>query len=234
MNDTAGALQSSIGKKFLMAVSGIGLVVFVLMHMAGNLQMFIGQDAMNTYAVTLRKMPLLLWTARLGILLFFVIHIIDGIRLKLKNRAARPVAYVANNTVQASLASRTMMWTGIFILGFLIYHLLHFTLGVTDPSSFAANLPLDSAGRADVYTMVVLGFSNVFVSGLYISVMILLSFHLRHGASSFFQSLGWSEARWYKVTRRIGPIISFIIIAGFIAVPLGVLLNVIRLPEGGM
>lgn len=118
MSELSAAVKSSLGSKVIMALTGLGLILFVIIHMAGNLQMFVGQDAMNSYAVTLRKVPLLLWVARLGVIGFFVFHVIDGIRLKLKNRAARPVAYVSQNTVKATLASRTMVISGLIILTF--------------------------------------------------------------------------------------------------------------------
>jgi succinate dehydrogenase / fumarate reductase cytochrome b subunit len=231
MNELSGAVKSSVGMKFIMAISGIALVVFVIGHMAGNVQMFIGQDAMNSYAVTLRKMPALLWAVRLGLFLFFAIHVYLGIKLKLENLAARPVRYSRKDTVQASLASRTMMISGSIVLGFLVYHLLHFTLGKTNPDHFHY---VDAQGRHDVYSMVVLGFQNVFISGFYIAIMLLLSFHLRHGASSFFQSLGINNPAFNGFIKRFGPVVAFIVVAGFIAVPVGVLLGIIKLPEGGM
>jgi len=231
MNDLPSMVNSSVGMKAIMAVTGVGLVLFVILHMAGNVQMFVGQEAMNSYAVALRKVPVLLWFARLALIAFFAFHIVIGIRLKLQNRAARPVRYVRSDTVQASLASRTNVITGLVVLGFLLYHLLHFTFGVTNPEHAHH---LDALGRHDVYRMVVLSFQNLFISGLYIVVMLFLSFHLRHGASSFFQSLGINHPRFKAFIERFGPVVSFIVVAGFIAVPLGVLLKIIKLPEGGM
>lgn len=229
MSNRSAVLTSSIGSKVVMALSGAGLVLFVIVHMAGNLQMFVGQEAMNNYGVALRKFGPLLWVIRFGLLGIFLAHAVYAIRLKLQNRAARPVPYVAKNTVQATLASRTMVISGLIVLAFVVYHLLHFTLGVTDPRNFQL---ADAQGRHDIYNMVVRGFQNVFVSGFYILAMVLLFSHLSHGASSFFQSLGWNHPRFSTVIKKIGPAVAWLVCLGFISVPLGVLLGIIK-PVGG-
>jgi succinate dehydrogenase / fumarate reductase cytochrome b subunit len=126
---------SSLGGKYLMALTGLGLIGFVLIHMLGNLQIFLGPEALNSYAHALKSKPALLWTARLGLLTIFVAHVFMGLRLTALNRAARPVRYVCEDTVQASWASRNMMLTGLVILAFIIYHLAHFTFGVVKPAS---------------------------------------------------------------------------------------------------
>jgi succinate dehydrogenase / fumarate reductase cytochrome b subunit len=225
MSEVSAAVKSSIGSKVIMALTGLGLILFVIVHMAGNLQMFAGQEAMNNYAVALRKVPLLLWIARLGIIGFFVFHVFDGLRLKLKNRAARPVAYVSKNTVKATLASRTMAISGAIILAFLVYHLLHFTLGVTHPEHFALK---DAQGRQDVFNMVVYGFQNALVSGGYILAMVLLFAHLSHGAASWLQSLGWNHPKINGIVKIAAPAITWLVCLGFISVPLGVLLGIIE------
>lgn len=229
MNEKPAVLTSSIGSKILMALTGLALVLFILVHMAGNLQMFSGQDAMNNYGITLRKFGPLLWAVRLGLLAVALAHVIMSIRLWLQNRAARPSAYAFKNTVQASLASRTMIISGLIILGFLVYHLLHFTLGVTHPDDFALH---DAQGRHDIYNMVVHGFQNPLVSGFYILAMVLLFSHLSHGASSFFQSLGWNPPRLNNFIKKFGPVVAWLICLGFVSVPLGVLLGIIKLAGG--
>ncbi len=230
MSQFTAALKSSIGSKVVMALTGLGLVLFVIIHMAGNLQMFVGQDAMNAYGVTLRKMPLLLWIARLGLLGLAVFHIVISIRLKLANRAARPTRYTHEKTVQASRSSRTMIISGLIILTFLIYHLLHFTLGVTDPQNFALH---DPQGRHDVYNMVIAGFKNPLISGGYILAMVLLFSHLGHGASSWMQSLGWNHPKYNGLIEKVGPVLSWIVCLGFVAIPIAVLLGILK-PVGGM
>ncbi len=229
MSERSAVFNSSIGGKVIMALSGAGLVLFVLVHMAGNLQMFIGQDAMNNYGVTLRKLGPLLWVVRLGLLGIFAAHVAYALRLKLQNRAARPVAYASKKTVQATLASRTMVVSGLIILAFAIYHLLHFTFGVTDPRNFNMS---DAQGRHDIYNMVVHGFQNVLVSGFYILAMVLLFSHLSHGAASFFQSLGWNQPRFQAWLKRFGPAVAWLVCLGFVSVPIAVLLGFIK-PVGG-
>ena len=225
MSQLTAALKSSIGSKVVMALTGLGLVLFAIVHMAGNLQMFAGPDAMNAYGVTLRKMPLLLWIARLGLLGIAILHVVISIRLTLANRRARPVRYEHKKTVQASRSSRLMILSGLIILTFLIYHLLHFTLGVTDPQSFALR---DADDRHDVYNMVINGFKNPLISGGYILAMVLLFSHLGHGASSWMQSLGWNHPKYNGVIAKVGPIISWIVCLGFVAIPLAVLLGILK------
>ncbi len=225
MRTLSAALKSSIGSKVIMALTGLGLVLFVIIHMTGNLQMFIGQEAMNNYAVTLRKVPLLLWVARLGIIGFFVFHVFDGLRLKLKNRAARPEAYASQNTVRATFASRTMAISGVLILVFLIYHLLHFTLGVTNPDHFAL---IDAQGRPDVFNMVVYGFQNVIVASGYVLAMVLLFAHLSHGAASWLQSLGWHHPKVNAAAKIIAPAVTWLVCLGFVSVPLAVLFGILK------
>ncbi len=231
MNEKPAVLTSSIGSKVLVALTGIALVLFVLVHMIGNLQMFIGQEAMNNYAVTLRKFGALLWVFRLGLVGIALVHVFMALRLKLQNRAARPVRYSSNHTVQATLASRTMVISGLIILTFAVYHLLHFTLGVTHPEHFALH---DAQGRHDVYNMVVYGFQNVLVSGFYVIAMLLLFSHLSHGAASFFQSLGWNSPKCKTAIERFGAVVAWLVCLGFVSVPLGVLVGLIKPVGGGM
>jgi succinate dehydrogenase / fumarate reductase cytochrome b subunit len=134
MNLQLRPISSSLGKKYVMAVTGLLLVGFVITHMAGNLLIFAGPDALNSYAQTLKARPPLLWAARAGLALVFVLHVWFGTRLALENRAARPRRYVYEDTLQASWASRHMMLTGLVLLAFILYHLAHFTLGVVKPA----------------------------------------------------------------------------------------------------
>src|SRR5262249_2276530 len=132
-------LRTSVGSKYVMALTGIGLLGFVIVHMLGNLLIYLGPDALNSYAKALKSNPELLWSARTGLLLIFVIHLILSIRLTLQNKRARGVSYTYEDTVQASWASRHMLLTGLVLLAFIVFHLAHFTLGIvttyTDPVS---------------------------------------------------------------------------------------------------
>jgi succinate dehydrogenase / fumarate reductase, cytochrome b subunit len=238
MNVMLRPLRTSVGAKYVMAVTGLGLMGFVLAHMLGNLQIFLGKQALNDYAHHLEESPALVWTVRIGLLTISVIHIILGIRLWLWNRGARPTRYYYEDTVQATWASRHMLLTGLVILAFVIYHLLHFTLGVTDPQNFKKNTdqvklyspePKDPAahGEYDAAAMVVGGFDRDHwtVSLGYVLAQLVLGLHLWHGAGSWLQSLGWSGRRWLPVVRGFGIAFALLIVVGNCSIPLAVLLG---------
>ncbi|MFP6871290.1 MAG: succinate dehydrogenase cytochrome b subunit [Nitrospinota bacterium] len=211
---------SSIGAKLVMAVTGALLFGFVIGHLAGNLLMFAGPDAMNTYAAWLKEKGMLLWGARLGILIVFAVHIASALRVNRMNRAARPDAYAVSNFLAATYASRTILVSGLIVLAFVIYHLLHFTLGVTNPEYFKL---IDAKNRPDIYAMVVQGFSNRIVAVSYIAAMILLALHLSHGLTSFFQTLGLHGSKFRPFAGKLGPAVAIVIFIGFASIPLAVL-----------
>jgi len=223
-------LKSSIGRKVLMAVTGLIQLGFVSGHMIGNLQIFIGQNQLNAYAQALKDLPALTWSVRTIVLASFIIHIWNAVRLYFENRASRPIRYVINSTVQASLASRTMFWTGLGILLYVVYHLLQFTFIVTNPQY--AHLT-DAMGRHDVYSMVVLGFQNYIISGVYIVALFLLFYHLTHAIFSMLQTLGLNKPRVQPTLKVIGYIISVAIFVGYVSIPVAVLVGIINLPAGG-
>lgn len=222
-------LQSTILSKVVMASTGLVLVLFLIGHMIGNLQMHIGQEKMNIYAETLQGLGGLLWLIRGALFVFLVLHIITSIKLKLDNRAARPEPYAMKTWVRASLASRTMLWSGVMIGLFVTYHLLHFTIKATNP--IYGDL-VDAAGRHDVYSMVVLGYQNVLISVVYIAAMILLGFHLIHAIESMFQTLGVNHPKYNGMIHLLGVAVALIVCVGFISIPLGVLFGWISLPAG--
>jgi succinate dehydrogenase / fumarate reductase cytochrome b subunit len=261
-------VRSSLGSKYVMAVTGFLLIGFVITHMAGNLLLFAGPDALNSYAHALKDKPALLWTARLILLLIFVVHVVLGIRLTLQNKAARPVPYACEDTLQASWASRHMLLTGLVLLAFVIYHLAHFTLGVVPTQNTAAahytpqgrvdlhspqnylelaetRLPgernykptdkplgsLDSKKedvRQDVYSMVIAGFRNPWVSLSYLVAMAFLGLHLWHGGSSWFQSLGLNHPRYNTIIQAIGPLLAIVVVAGNCSIVLSVWLGIVQ------
>lgn len=222
-------LSSSIGGKMVMAITGLALFLFVIAHMLGNLQIYAGQDTLNTYAHFLKSKPVLLWTARIGLLVFFMVHIIYALRLKKRSADARPVQYVHPDTVQASMASRVMLITGLTILAFVIYHLLHFTVGLTNPDHYQLTDPL---GRHDVYSMVVKGFQNPAITSVYIVFQLLLGWHLIHGASSAFQSLGISHPYWSGILNRGATALVVLVVIGNISIPISCLIGLVKLPAG--
>jgi succinate dehydrogenase / fumarate reductase cytochrome b subunit len=219
-------LTSSLGKKYIMAATGFGLVGFVLIHMLGNLQIFLGADTLNAYAKLLKSSAEVLWGFRLGLIILAVLHIAAAVSLVLENRKARPRDYEAEKNL-ATWASRTMPITGIIVAAFVIFHILHFTVGAVGSEYHAHNIDPDTAGRADVYTMVVTGFANPWISGFYILSVGLLSWHLSHGVSSMFQSLGLRNRRSAPLLDKVALGVSLVIFLGMSSVPAAILLNLI-------
>jgi succinate dehydrogenase / fumarate reductase cytochrome b subunit len=211
---------SSVGAKVVMAVTGFLLFIYVLGHMLGNWQVFAGPERLNAYAEFLHSHMGLLWTARAVLFVCLVLHVWSASRLTLDNRAARPVSYVVNRPVKAGLASRNMYLTGAMIFFFVTYHILQFTVRVTNPEYATLR---DAQGNFNVYAMVVEGFSNPLISAVYIIAMILLGIHLWHGISSMFQSLGLVRPRYRRFVDTLGPAIASIIIVGEIAMPISIL-----------
>ena len=202
-----------------MAITGVILIGFVIGHLVGNLQVFQDPDHLNGYAAFLHHLGPLLWVARIGLLLAVVIHIWAATVLTLENHAAREVKYGVKHTIQATLSSRLMRWTGVVVLAFLLYHLAHFTLGFVQVATFKENLqpytmsgdyrvagfPVVKAGAEvlDVRTMVILGFQQPVVALFYLVAVGLLSLHLLHGFDSLFQTLGWRSEKWARALRAI-------------------------------
>lgn len=231
MSWVSSYIRSSVGAKHIMAITGLMLSVFVLIHMLGNLLVFAGQDAMNDYAVTLQGMGALLWVARLGLLGAVALHIASGLRLAALNRAARPVKYKMYKPVRSPFYARAMMWSGLALLFFIIYHLLHFTFGAVQPETYSAMEMLpDGTARHDVYSMVVLSFQVPAVAASYVVAMAFLCMHLAHGMSSFFQSLGLNHPKYNNVIRYVGPVYAGIIFTGNTLIPLAILAGMVKLP----
>jgi succinate dehydrogenase / fumarate reductase cytochrome b subunit len=223
MNMLTQFYRSSLGKKYVMAITGLLLFLFVVGHLVGNLQIFLGSPKpINDYAAFLKSRPALLWTARLGLLLLTTLHIVSALQLARENRAARPVAYREKKPLSASFASRTLVASGLVIFAFVVYHLLHFTIGAVDPVLLQLR---DSLGRHDVYSMMVIGFSNVWVSLFYIIAMGLLCLHLSHGVGSIFQSLGLKNKTYGPLIDRGSKLAALAIFLGNSAIPIAVLLG---------
>jgi succinate dehydrogenase / fumarate reductase cytochrome b subunit len=226
-------LATTVGQKYIVAVTGLILVGFLVGHFAGNALIFKGRDALNAYARGLRDLGALLWVARIGLLVAFVVHIAVATRLNLRNKAARPEPYRYRRFTRATFASRTMLLSGLVILAFTLYHLAHYTFAVTqhapDGTSFHQLVqtdwdPLDRAKpRADVYRMVVLGFQNVWVSLIYVAAQLVLALHLSHGVGSTFQTLGWNAPRYGPLIRNLGWLLTAVIVLGNISIPAAVL-----------
>jgi succinate dehydrogenase cytochrome b subunit len=221
-----GYVRSSIGAKTIMAVTGLLMVLFAIVHMLGHLQMFGGQALYNGYAHTLQSLWEVKWPVRAGLLAVFVVHIASAMRLVFLNRMARPVKYAVYRPTRATTAGRTMAMTGIVILAFVVFHLVHFTFGLVSPEYFHLQ---DPAGHYDAYTMFVRGFTNPFIYGTYLVAIALLSVHLAHGASAWLQSLGLRHPK-YPWTDKIGPALTVILFVGYMLPPTACLLSIIKLP----
>jgi len=224
MNLFSRAYHSSLGKKYVMAITGLLLFLFVIVHMAGNLQVYLGREAMNAYAALLAAKPALLWTARVGLLIITMLHIISALQLAAENRAARPQNYAEGKPI-ATFASRTILVSGLIIFAFIVYHLMHFTLGVTNPDFADLQDPL---GQHDVYQMVVEGFRNPYVSVFYIVSMGLLCLHLSHGVSSLFQSLGIRRKTTVASFNRFAQVSAFVIFVGNCSIPIAIMSGYVR------
>ena len=219
LNRPATFYQSVVGKKVVMATTGIVLSGFVLGHMLGNLQLFQGRDKLNHYAELLQSLGGVLWLVRGFLLLCTVAHIASAYQLwRLKNDA-RPQAYVRKATIATTYAARTMFWSGPIVGAFLVYHILHFTTGQAFGSGFI---------KGDVYHNVIVGFSNPAVSLFYIVANILLAMHLYHGVWSMFQSLGVNHPKYTPILKTVAKFYAWIVGVGNVAMPLAVLTQVVK------
>ncbi len=216
--------RSSVGKEVVMAVTGAILVGFVILHMLGNLKIYQGEEKFNTYATYLREvgLPVLsheqfLWTARLVLLVAVVLHIVAAVQLTLMSRAARPIRYRRWESVQATCADLTMGWTGTIIALFVIFHILHFTVGAVGfaPGQYRPMF---------VYRNVVNGFRVWYVSAFYIAAMVALGLHLDHGVWSIFHHLG-RDARSNRCYRALALAVATAVVVGNISIPVAVLIG---------
>jgi succinate dehydrogenase / fumarate reductase cytochrome b subunit len=220
--------DTSIGKKAVMAITGLVLVGFVVVHMLGNLKIFQGEAKFDFYAVWLREVgsPLfgpgqLLWLARLVLLVATVLHVVAAVELARISRAARPIGYARREAIASTYASRTMRWGGVIITLFVVYHLLHFTFGAV---GFAPGQYRPLAA----YRNVVLGFSVWYVSAFYIAAMVALGLHMYHGVWSMFQTLGLNSERSDSTYRALATVSSLAVVLGNVSVPVAVLTGLVR------
>ena len=214
-------LCSSLGRKYIVALTGLAMVGFLVAHLSGNLLIFAGPEAMTIYAEGLRKFPVILNLLRAGLAVMAIAHVFFAIQLNLENKAARPQAYQVKNYKAASWASRQMVITGLLILFYILYHLAHFTWRIT-------NEEIGALGHYDVYQMLVMSFGDPVQAITYILAMVLTGVHLTHGVSSLFQTLGINHPKYNCCIRKLGPAVGILIAGGFISIPLAVMLGIVK------
>jgi succinate dehydrogenase / fumarate reductase cytochrome b subunit len=210
--------SSTIGKKVVVALTGLVLLGFVMGHLLGNLQIFLGPQKLNDYAAFLRHAKGLLWGTRITLMVSIVLHIIATVQLTLRNRQSRPVPYKQVEMVEASPASRTMIWGGLFLAFYIVFHISHLTFGVTHPHF----------DETDVYANVVNGFLVWPVALIYIAGMIALGLHLYHGVWSVFQTLGLNHPKYNCWRRCLATGAAVIISMGYMSIPVAVLTGIVR------
>ncbi len=229
MNLLGSLFHSSIGKKFLMAFTGLVLFGFVTGHLLGNLQIFLPPEKINAYGHMLESLGAALWLIRLFLLACLVVHVWVAIQLTLENRAARPAGYGVDFTNRATLASRVMARTGLVVLAFLVYHLLDFTLRVQHPEWGEHSYQLAGGAMVrDVHTMIVHGFSRAGVSFFYILAVGLLSYHLSHGIVSMLQTLGLKNEKWTRGLELFAVAYCWVYFLLNAAIPLAILGGLVK------
>jgi succinate dehydrogenase / fumarate reductase cytochrome b subunit len=220
VNRCCSFFRSSVGKKLLVAITGLMLIGFVVVHMIGNLQFFAGPHVINEYGTKLKHLPFGgLWVLRIGLLGVALLHIFTTLMLVKENRAAKGQGYVKKASVQAKVATRLMALSGIILLSYIVFHLLHFTTHTISPQ-FAG---WKNGEDHDVYRMIVAGFSNVGISIFYIVAMVLLAMHLSHGAASLFQTLGLRTKKMACCIGLCAQVFAWVICAGYVSIPVAVM-----------
>ena len=220
MGRLRGFYASMVGKKVVMGVTGLIGIGFVILHSLGNLLVFRGPAAINSYSHFLKSTGELLWTLRIVLIIAVILHVIAAVQLTLQSRAARPVGYTRHESQVATIASRTMRWGGAFLLVFIVLHILHFTTGTIRPAGVFT--------PEDVYANVVASFRIWWVALFYVLAMVALGLHLFHGAWSSVRSIGVSPPSPQPLHRRISLVIAILVWAAFTAVPVAVFAGIVR------
>ena len=211
---------SMVGKKVVIGVTGLIGIGFVILHSLGNLLVFRGPEAINSYSHFLKSTGELLWTLRIVLIVAVILHVIAAVQLTVQSRAARPIGYTRRESQVATISSRTMRWGGALLLVFIVVHILHFTTGTIRPAGVFA--------REDVYANVVTSFRIWWVTLFYVLAMVALGLHLFHGAWSSVRSIGVSPPSPQPLRRGISLVIAVLVWAAFTAVPIAVFSGIVR------
>ncbi|MCM0082492.1 succinate dehydrogenase cytochrome b subunit [Geomonas sp. Red32] len=215
-------LTSTVGRKILMSITGQLLILFVLIHMIGNTTIFFG--ALNAYAEHLHSLPPLVWIFRLVMLSAIAVHICYGVQVTLENKAANPGAYAVKKQLKANFASENMIWTGLLLALFILYHLAQFTMHLTPD----VVVGLDAINRPDVFKMVSTSFANAGIAVVYFFAMIMLFLHLSHGIPSFLQTMGWNNDKTIPVFGTGGKVVSAFLMLVYISIPAAILVGALK------
>ena len=226
MNRLLHLLRTTIGRKLIVALTGVVLILFVVGHIMGNLTIYFGQSALNNYAHFLQSSPVL-WVVRLGILAIVLLHVALGIAVTRENLVARPKTYQAGNPWYLRLYQKRMIISGLLLLAFILGHVAQLTFGAGMAEVFALK---DSGGYADVYTRVVIAFQNAWVAWAYIIAMLLLAMHLKHTLRAMFQTLGFFRENFFDFFELLSWVVTLLVVGGFISIPLSVQLGWLVLP----
>lgn len=204
-----------------MAVTGLLMILFVVMHLLGNLSIFAGPDGINAYAEKLHSLGPLVWVFRVVMIVAVVLHVMLSIQITLENSAAKPDKYAVSRSLRATFASKNMIWTGVLIGAFIVWHLVQFTFRVAP----GLELGEDASGRFDVFTMVLSALSSPGWAIVYVVAMVALFLHLSHGVQSTFQTIGWSNAKLLPEYGRWGKVASGLFLIGYGSIPVLILVG---------
>ena len=221
-------LSDSIGRKAVMAVTGLLLVVFLIGHLLGNMTIFKGAAGINSYAEHLHQLTPVVWGNRIVMGLAIVLHIILAIQVTLENWAAKPVKYQVSRSLRATFSSKNMIWTGVIVAVFVGYHLLQFTIRATPGLVLQSEVLPGGAERFDVFTMVVTSMQGALVAAVYVVAMVAVFLHLKHGIQSLFQTSGLSNAVMLPRYGIAGILLSVIFLIGFGSIPVVILLGILK------
>ena len=217
-------LSDSIGRKVVMAITGLLMVLFVVGHLLGNLSIFAGADGINAYAAKLHSLPVVVWATRIVMLVAVLFHLVISIQITLENRAANPIRYAVDRSLRATFASKNMIWTGLMLGAFVLFHLFHFTV-----RSFPGTVL--RAGRAGPLRRLRHGLERLRPAGssaiLYVVAMLALFFHLSHGIQSTFQSMGLNNPKTMPGFATGGKLLSAIFLVGYGAIPVAILVGLL-------